>query len=740
MLSEALLLMAIAVGVAFAGQFRRGDPGQRGYLMVLGVVLALTLVAALGGDRFAAMVALGLGTLVVVVPWLLDLLVRACFGRERLAWAVRLASIRALLMPGAGLARQQAILHGLAVLERRGVDGALAYFRGLVQHAEDDSELRVIHEQIVSMLLFGQRWTESIAHYEARFPPGYAAGRPPLALGLLRAYGESGKLDSAAGLLRSIEELLGRDPRAAGVVSQARLTFLAYAGLDDPVVGALTEDGIGRLGLSAASGALFAGIALSRAGQPDRAQAQLRRVQDLAGARDDRVVVASRSAMERLPDEAVSLEPEMRHYAQRVADRLEVFVRAAPSVRRSGPLWVTPLLLVIFAGGYLGALIVGGGGPGLARLGAAIPSLVLDGGSWGRVFTGLSVQADPIGLLLSIYGVWLAGPLVERILGRGRVLLVSVGAGAAGLAAAVATSHEPAALLSGASLVTTGLVCAGLWVLLSPASSLPRRTRRVLALPLVLLLAAVVVTIPRGGPLDLAPIGLLAAAMIGVLGAMPRARGAVAVVLRVLGIAVAVAAVAAVGMVLTEDPRAMLLEQRRVLTAGGVQLSVPPQLSVVNEAQPADGGAWPLQPGLHDTLAQRVGHRVQLLVTTPDTDRSGASALLRIDPLLAHGLTETPGDAPTQWQQAYDRRMGPGSAAALRTTTLRRNGQDIGVVIERTVGQGELAACVVLVASPPAALGHDAELYAAILADAEPAAVATASVGAHDGPAAVDAS
>ncbi|MCH9684882.1 MAG: rhomboid family intramembrane serine protease [Deltaproteobacteria bacterium] len=717
MVSEAVLFMAIAVGVAFAGQLRRGDPGQRGYLMVLGGILLLTIIAALRADPFICVVALSLGTLVVVVPWILDLAVRACFGREWLAWAVRLASWRTMLMPGAGLARQQTILHGLAVLERRGVDGALAYFRVLAQDADDDTELRVIHEQIVSMLLFGQRWSEGIAHYEARFPPGYAAQRPPLALGLLRAYGESGKLDSAAGLLRAIEELLGRDPRAAGVVSQARLTFLAYAGLDDPVTGALTNARMARLGLSAASGALFRGIALSRAGQLDAAQVELRRVEDLAGSRDDRVVHASRKAMAHLPSEAVALPPELSRYAERVAARLEGFLTAAPSVRRAGPLWITPALLVGLAVGYLGVLAWDGGGAGLLRLGAATPALIVEAGQWGRVFTGLWVQTDPIGMLLSVYGVWLAGPLVERILGRARVVLVSVGAATAGLAAAVVTNHEPSAVLSGATLLATGLVTAGLWILLSPATALPRRTRRVLALPLVLLLTALAVTIPRSGALDVSPVGMLVTVVLALLLAMPPARSRWTIVQRGVAAVLGLAGLAAVAMVAMSDPHAVAMQQRRPLSARGIELSVPQQFVVVNEVQPADGAVWPLQPGLHDALAQRVGHRVQLLVTAA-AGQGEPSALLRIDPALGHALIEVEGEAPAAWEEAYRERAGADGLAALRITTLRRNGEDVALVIERSLEAVPGADCVVLVASPPAALAHDAELYAAILGDA----------------------
>jgi membrane associated rhomboid family serine protease len=715
-LGQLVLLMAIVAGVAFAGQLRRGEPSQRGYVVALAGVTVAAIVAALRGDEFLAVVAVCMTLLVVVMPWALDLLVRACFHRERLAWAVRLSGLRALLMPGAGLHRQQAILHGLLLLEQRGVDGALSYFRELAQATEDDVELRVIHEQIVSMLLFGQRWSEGIAHYEARFPPGYAAQRPPLALGLLRAYGESGRLGHAAGLLRAVEELLGRDPRAAGVVSQARLTFLAYVGQTTEVASALTDDRRRRLGLSAASGALLHGIALARAGRPQAAEVELRRVEDLAGAHDDRVVHASRKAIARAPDQAVELPPELRSYAEHVAGRLEGFLSAAPLVRRAGALLVTPLLLVLLSLGYAATLSLDGGGAGLLQLGAATPELVR-AGAWGRLLTGMLVQSEPLALLLSIYGLWLAGPLCERLYGRGRTLVVTLGAGAAGLAAAVMLTPEPAAVLGGGVLLTTGVVTGMLLVLLSPRTNLPKPARRRLALPLVLLLLGLAVMIPRGGHgLDVSPAGMVVAAVVGVLGlGLGAPLGRVAAVLRGVGGLVALALPVAVVFVAGEDPRAFTLEHRRTVAAEGVSLRVPTRFAVV-DATPAESAPepWPLQPGLHDTLAQRVGDRVQLLVTPTAADPASPSALLRVRPDLARAFVEVPAGPPEAFAQAWEHAAGP-TEAPLRSTILRRNGHDVGVVLERSLGQG---VSVVLVASPPEALAHDAALYATILAEA----------------------
>ena len=465
MFEELILLTAVMLGITFVRLARRLESEQRGYMLLVALVLGLALGALAEESRFLGVVSISLGVLLVVVPWLLESLARGLFSWGKLRLAVALAGLRATLMPGAGLGRQQEILRGLALLEREGVDRALEHFRGLAEGTEDEAELALINEQIVSMLLYGQRWDESITHYESRFHPGYAAVRPALALGLLRAYGESGRLQRAAGLLRALEEgPIGNDPRAVGLVSQARLTFLAYTGAASTVAEALTEDGRRVLGLSAASGALYKGIAHLRAGQPEPARAELERVQALARRSDDRAVEAAAQAMARVQGfgeaaEPVELAPELSRYAQLVAERLERFIQAAPSLRRPGGRVATPVLVLGAIGGYLAILGLDRGAAGLLLAGGANAELLRAGGlQWARLLTGLWVQADPLATLLSVYALWLAAPLFERVFGTGRLVVTALGGGMVGLLTAAAFSTEPLVVISW-SLERSGPSC-----------------------------------------------------------------------------------------------------------------------------------------------------------------------------------------------------------------------------------------------------------------------------------------
>jgi len=231
------------------------------------------------------------------------------------------------------------------------------------------------------------------------------------------------------------------------------------------------------------------------------------------------------------------------------------------------------------------------------------------------------------------------------------------------------------------------------------------------------------VTIPGSaeGP-EVSGVGMLVAALVGGLGVgLAPPRGRRATLLRGAGLVVALLGVAGAGQVALDDPRAYALEHRIPRRAAGVRLLVPQRFAVIDERSDPLGGPWPLYPGLHDTLAQRVGHRVQVLVLPSAGEGDERSALLRVDETLARELVERPAPLPEAWPRAAGEGEGEGSAGlaeeALRTTVLRRNGQDVGLTIERPLPGGM---SVVLVAAPADALASDASLHAAVLADARP--------------------
>jgi membrane associated rhomboid family serine protease len=749
---HSLLLAAVVCVSTLIRLLRRNDGIGRGYALVVGAQLLLA-VLAMGGNRFLGTVALCLVGVTVVLPWLLEIGARWAFGRGRLIWVERMSSLRASLMLGSGLARQMPIIEGLALLDRKGVDAALAHFRRLADEAEDPAELMTIHEQIVSMLFLGQRWDEGIAHYERRFQAGYAAVRPSLALGLLRAYGEAGRLETAAKLLRELEEgPVGADPSRLELLGQARLTFLAYAGAVEPIDEFVERRHFVELGLTPATAELFKGIAHARAGEPRVAVETLSKVESLAGPRDRRVLEAARSVLERVglalnggSDGPMSpLGPELRGYVEVVAFRLRAVALAMPPLRRHERPLASYVVIVLLSTVYGMHLLRGGGGVGLLELGALSLDLAQAAdlgqgggrsGIWPRVFTSVWLHGDIVGLLFDAYAIWLAGQLVERMLGPTRMLLVTVGAALAGVAASVlalqplanAGLDELAVLAPTAgNLMAVGSVSAALW-LLTPrrTPALASRPRRNLVVTLgLLLLANLITTWPTLVGVGVAPVALFTTFIVASLVAMlPRElpRAVEVALALLLGLVLAGNVVAAV-VILREDPQAYLVDHRvQRCEVAGVVVHTPTDL-VPKRLDRDVGFAVPMVDGLVDTLELRDGSLVQVMVARGTAASGEMLAVFGLVEGLEREVTVT---AAGPLPEPFAELLAADADARWRSADLWRNGERVARVVERRldVPAGREAATISLMASPPGAIEHAPAIYAAILHEATLAAV-----------------
>jgi membrane associated rhomboid family serine protease len=751
---HSLLLAAVVCASTLVRLLRRNDGIGRGYALLVGGELLLA-VLAIGGNHFLGMVTLCLVVMTVVLPWLLEHGSRWAFARGHLIWVGRMSSLRASLMPGSGLARQMPIIEGLALLERKGVDAALARFRRLADEAEEPAELATIHEQIVSMLFLGQRWDEGIAHYERRFQAGYAAVRPSLALGLLRAYGEAGRLETAAKLLRELEDgPVGADPSRLELLGQARLTFLAYAGAIEPIDEFVERRHFVELGLSPATAELFKGIAHARAGEPRVAVETLSKVESLAGPRDRRVLEAARSVLERVglalnvnagTEGATSepgtreLGPELRSYVELVAFRLRAVALAMPPLRRYERPLASYAVIVLLSTVYGMHMLRGGGGIGLLELGALSRDLAPDlatGGVWSRVFTSVWLHGDIVGLLFDAYAIWLAGQLVERMLGPARMLLITVGAALAGVTASVlalgplthAGLDELAVLApTGGNLMAVGSVSAALWLLTPKRTpALASRPRRNLIVTLALLLLAnLITTWPTIVGVGVAPVALFTTIVVASLVVLvfPRelSRAAELVLMLVLGVMLAANAVAAVRVV-AEDPQTYLVDHRvQRCEVDGVVVHTPSDLVPMwlDRDVPFE---LPIFDGLLDTLELRDGSLVQLAVVRGSAASSESLAVFG----LAEGLErEFSVTAAGPLPEPFAELIAADAQGHWRTADLWRNGERVARVIERRldVPAGREAATISLIAAPPEAMAHAPAIHAAILREAKLAAV-----------------
>src|SRR5690606_18539772 len=215
---------------------------------------------------------------------------------------------------------------------------------------------------------------------------------------------------------------------------------------------------------------------------------------------------------------------------------------------------------------------------GLLELGEMSEDLWRSGtaGSWARVFTSAWIHVDLVGLLFDVYAIWLAGQVVERMLGPARMACASMLAAFAGVAASVLAlpllwdlGLDNLAIVAptGGKLMAVGAITAALWILAPRRTPLlAARSRRNLVVTLTLLLVANLLTSwPGLVGFGLAPVGLLVTILVATLVAVGFRVDASRWARRALGGLVAVALTVnaiAVVLVVAEDPEAYLVDHR----------------------------------------------------------------------------------------------------------------------------------------------------------------------------------
>jgi membrane associated rhomboid family serine protease len=378
--------------------------------------------------------------------------------------------------------------------------------------------------------------------------------------------------------------------------------------------------------------------------------------------------------------------------------------------------------MALISTAYIIVQQVGGGGPGLVRMGA-LTSETLGAGAWERFLVAPWLQHDLLSTLAAVYAVWLGGQLVERVFGAARLWLLVLLPPVVG--AAVGAWMTPHLILpSTTSLLTCGVLVGGLWTLLpSRTPALAPRARRSLAVTLTALsFVTLLMVMPGALGSSLSPIALLAtvgmASVItlagrGLLERDGRSEGFAWAIVLCLFIGEGVA----FGRVVTIDRDQLALESRQECEALGVRFELPSRFEI-SLADPQELYGMPIYAGLIDRLeldARASGGVVQLLVADPPATE-GELALFGRDAQLGRRIGVT--DVGQAEIDASTFRPDPG----WRIADLRVNCRVAARVVERPIfpdgaGEGDApVAHAVLIAAPAEALTHAPVVYRDVLA------------------------
>lgn len=428
---------------------RREHKAELPYLALVGVDLAvLVFVTATHREAsLAGKVAASLAAVMVLAPRLIERLERGAFARDDLAAALRAAKLRELVVPGLGATRRRRQIANLIEARAGGAAQVLERLDGELASTRNPDELTTLVLERATVLFMAGRYRECI-DAAAKLGAAWPAEHPVLGVYLVRAHAEHGEHREAIAVLEAVERgAAGRDPGALGLLTQARLTLLAFAGRQADVDRLLA--GEARMLLS------------------PRAREFLHEV-----ARDHA---------------ATGAPPELGAALDGVAARAAESAR--PLVRPRGAARVTIGLLVavlaVAAWMLRGNLLGEPSAAMLVRWGALWRPAVEAGEYW-RVFTAMFLHGGWAHLLFNAYALYMLGRFSEEVLGPLRYFVTYVTAGLAGAAASTLNTQQ-AGLSVGASGAIMGLLGAIIVVLILRRGAWPEAWRRTLLWNLVLL-------------------------------------------------------------------------------------------------------------------------------------------------------------------------------------------------------------------------------------------------------------
>jgi rhomboid protease GluP len=499
------LLLSVIVLCAYLGPMvlRRMGPGQRlyGWMVIVDLALAIIALASRRSEGpnatadLVGTIAIGGAVCLVFVPPVLRSLARRALVADRLRLARWLVNAREHLQPGMG-ARQESELISTIIEVRSGqVDAAIDRLRDRRDQVAEPAARRPIDERIIMTYLYARRWEDAIAWLEQNLEPGTAS--PQLAVELVRAYCELGRLDEAALLVERIEgvQSSAEEPIWMLLVSRARLVFLAFLGRIAAVEAILGPRG--PLGsMPDAARFFWYGLVRLKAGDRSGARSSLEKAAQLSG-RDGRARELAQHTLSRIDEPGVAGPLDVSPPVQELADRLSRLAEDAPAElpvvatergrapRRTRPPRLTgvslreiPVTVALIAANLCAALVVfirWGTTSDLGALiqaGANVKAAVEHGELW-RLASYMFLHVGLLHLGINVYGLWVLGRLLEQMVGSLRFFVIYVGSGLAGGVASYLVGGSATSI--GASGAVFGLLAAAVVELAVHRKSYPRR-------------------------------------------------------------------------------------------------------------------------------------------------------------------------------------------------------------------------------------------------------------------------
>ncbi|HEX4421985.1 MAG TPA: rhomboid family intramembrane serine protease [Kofleriaceae bacterium] len=423
----------------------------------------------------AGAIGAGAGACLLVIGPLVRVAARRLVADERPRLAGRLFDLAEILVPGAGIAEEKALVRAMTEIREGRIEQTVDALTAAKDRAPPEARL-AIDERITMLYLTAYRWADAIAHAEAhlfaapathnvegslRQALGFA---PPVWVELLGAYGRVGDLEHAARMLAKLEDVCAGRDDAALWIHRSRVMFLALAGRLD-AVRALVVARRSRH-MTRAARAYWVAVALEHRG--DRAAAvtayrkargrshgRPRELIDLALARLSGTAPAPAAAGAPAALAPVALAPVALEVVARVeAAPLPALVPVPRRIGSRATWLLTGVLVAVWTSVALGIGETSDIGV-LTRAGALVHAMIA-GGEWWRLIACLFLHVGTVHFLLNALGLVVLGRLAEEMFGSARTIAVFGAAGIAGSLASYVAS--PVGISAGASGAVFGLL------------------------------------------------------------------------------------------------------------------------------------------------------------------------------------------------------------------------------------------------------------------------------------------